>query len=178
MLLLSWVVVVLVSILVHELGHAVTGQAFGERVRIVLHAFGGLTFRSGKFTSATEDIVVSLAGSVTQILLLGLPALLILRADAIQSPTWYTIVSDVAWVSLGWGIINLLPILPLDGGNIALVVLRRVKGIDGERIARALSVGAALGLAIWSYHNLGPLAALWALFFGVLNAVALAKGAR
>lgn len=177
-LLLWWVAVVLVSVLVHELGHAVTGQAFGEHVRIVLHAFGGLTFRSGKFTSAVEDITVSLAGSVTQILLLGLPAHFLLQSGGIQSFTWYVILYDVRWVSLGWAILNLLPILPLDGGNIALTVLRHVRRIDAERVTRSISVGAALGLSIWAYHRLGIMGAVWGLFFGVLNAVALAKSAR
>lgn len=177
-LLVGWVAVLLVSILVHELGHALTGRAFKERVSIVLHAFGGLTFRSGKFMSATEDIVVSLAGSVTQILVLGLPALLLLRSGAIHSSTPYVIVSDLKWVSLGWAIVNLLPILPLDGGNIAMTVLRRAGRIDAERIMRCVSVGAALGLSIWAYHRLGVLSAVWGLYFGVLNAVALAKMGR
>jgi len=175
LLLLAWVVVVLVSILVHELGHALVGRAFGEQVSIVLHGMGGLTFRTGRYASANEDIVVSLAGSLTQIVFLGLPAMFLVRSEVISSFTWYVFFSDLAWVSLGWGIINLLPILPLDGGNITITVLRRMNGIDADRIARLLSVGAALGLAIWAYHSLGFLAALWALFFAVWNAAALTR---
>lgn len=174
-LLLGWVAVVFVSILVHELGHAFVGRAFGEQVSIVLHATGGLTFRGGKYTGAGEDIAVSLAGSLTQIVVLGVPALWLLRSDAIDSYTWYVIVHDLAWVSLGWAIINLLPILPLDGGNIALTILRRVKGFEAKRIARLISVGAALGLAIWSYHRLGLFVSLFALFFAVSNAAALTR---
>jgi Zn-dependent protease len=144
-------------------------------VRIVLHAMGGLTFRTGKFAKATEDVVVSLAGSVTQIVVLGLPALLLVRSGGIDSFTWHVILSDVAWVSFGWAIFNLLPILPLDGGNIAVTLLRRVNGIDAVRLVRQLSVGTALGVSVWAYHSIGLLGSLWPLFFGVLNAVALAK---
>ena len=43
-LILMWVAVVLVSVLVHELGHAVALKAFGQSSVIVLHGFGGLTF--------------------------------------------------------------------------------------------------------------------------------------
>lgn len=118
---------------------------------------------------------MSLAGSITQIVVLGLPALFLLRTDAIDSFTMHTIVSFVAWVSFGWAIINLLPLLPFDGGNIAVTLLRRVNGIDAVRVARLISVGVALGVAVWAYHEISPLTSLWVLFFGVLNAVALTK---
>jgi stage IV sporulation protein FB len=142
------VIVVFVSILLHELGHAFTGRAFGGQVRILLHGMGGLTYRTGKVFTDAEDIVVSLAGSITQIVVLGLPALFLLRTDAIDSFTLRAIVADVAWVSFGWAIINLLPLLPFDGGNIAVTLLRRMNGIDAIRIVRFLSIGVALGVAV------------------------------
>jgi membrane-associated protease RseP (regulator of RpoE activity) len=86
-----------------------------------------------------------------------------------------TIVLNLAWVSFGWAIINLLPLLPFDGGNIAVTILRRVNGIDAVRVVRLISVGVALCVAIWAYHAVGPLTSLWVLFFGALNAVALAR---
>lgn len=175
LLLLAWVVVVFVSILIHELGHAFAGRAYGGQVRILLHGMGGLTYRTGRYLTDVEDIVVSLAGSITQIVVLGLPALFLLRTDAINSFTLHAIVSDVAWVSFGWAIINLLPLLPFDGGNIAVTLLRRVNGIDAVRVVRVISVGVALGVALWAYHAVGPLTSLWMLFFAVLNAVALTK---
>jgi stage IV sporulation protein FB len=175
LLLLGWVIVVFVSILVHELGHALAARAYGEQVRILLHGMGGLTYRTGRNLGATQDIVVSLAGSITQIALLGLPALFLLRTDAIDSFTLRTIVLYIAWVSFGWAIINLLPLLPFDGGNIAVTILRRVNGIDAVRVVRLISVGVAVGVAVWAYHAVGPLTSLWVLFFGALNVVALAR---
>lgn len=177
-LLVAWVLVVFVSILVHELGHALVARAYGDQVRILLHGMGGLTFRAGRYPSDREDIVVSLAGSLTQIVVLGLPAFFLLRSGSIESPTLYTILWDVKWVSLGWAIINLMPLLPLDGGNITVTLLRRVRGIDALRVTRQISVGVALALAVWAYHEIGALTSLWILFFGVLNAVALTKNGR
>jgi membrane-associated protease RseP (regulator of RpoE activity) len=116
-----------------------------------------------------------LAGSLTQIVLLGLPAFFLLRSDAITSFTMYRLVYDVAWVSLGWGIMNLLPILPLDGGRVTVVLLHRLNVEDAERLARLISVGAALGLAIWAWHAVGFLMALWAMFFAVSNAAAVTR---
>jgi Zn-dependent protease len=152
----------------------VVAQWFGNRPKIVLHAFGGLTF-PGQIRNARQDIAVSVAGSLTQILLLGLPAFLLLREGAITSYNTYVIVHDIQWVSLGWAIINLLPLFPLDGGNVALTLLRRSRRLEAERLARQISVGTALGLAIWMYQSIGMLSAVWVLYFGVLNAVALAK---
>lgn len=173
-LLVAWICVLFVSILVHELGHAVVARWFGSQPKIVLHAFGGLTF-PGQIRTARQDIAVSVAGSLTQILLLGLPAFLLLHGGSITSYNTYVIVHDVEWVSLGWAIINLLPLLPLDGGHVSLTLLQRSRRLDAERLARQISVGVALGLAIWMYHSVGLLGALWVLFFGVLNAVELAR---
>jgi stage IV sporulation protein FB len=179
MLLLGWTVAVFISVLVHELGHAVVGRLYGSPTSIVLHGMGGLTFRNGgRYPSVREDILVSLAGSVTQIVLLGIPAYLITHDNPMlffTSYGWYVFFWDLMWVSLGWGIINLLPILPLDGGNIAITLLRRTRIDEPDRVVRFLSVGAALGLATWMYNRVGWLGALWALFFAVWNAVPLAK---
>jgi stage IV sporulation protein FB len=177
-LLLTWVGVAFGSILLHELGHAIVGRAFGSPTSIVLYAFGGLTFHNGgKWLTARQDVLVSLAGSLSQIVLLGIPAYLITHDSLLiyTSYGWYVFFWDLMWVSLGWGIINLLPILPLDGGNIAVTLLRRTRLDDPVRLARQLSVGAALGLAVWGYHTTGWLGALWALGFAVWNASALTK---
>ena len=179
MLLLGWTVAVFISVLVHELGHAVVGRLYGSPTSIVLHAMGGLTFRNGgRYPSFREDILISLAGSLTQIILLGIPAYVIMHNNPLLSFTsygWYVFLWDLMWVSLGWGIINLLPILPLDGGNIAITLLRRTRIDEPNRVARLLSVGTALGLAIWMYSEVGWFGALWALFFAVWNAVPLTK---
>ena len=178
-LLLTWLGVAFGSVLVHELGHAIVGRAFGSPTSIVLYAFGGLTFHNGgKWLTARQDVLISLAGSLSQIVLLGIPAYMITHSNPLlffTSYGWYRFFWDLMWVSLGWGIINLLPILPLDGGNIAVTLLRRTRVEDPLRLARQLSVGAALGLAVWAYHTTGWFGALWALMFAVWNAAALTK---
>jgi hypothetical protein len=71
-LIIMWVVVVLASVLVHELGHAVALKAFGQSSAIVLHGFGGLTFSQRKLDRA-RSIAVTLAGPFTALALLGIP---------------------------------------------------------------------------------------------------------
>lgn len=179
MFLLGWIVAVFISIMVHELGHAVVGRLYGGSTSIVLHGMGGLTFRNGgRYSSARQDILISLAGSATEIILLGIPAYLFTHNNPMLYFTsfgWYLFFWDLMWVSLGWGIINLLPILPLDGGNIAITLLARTRTDDPETAARVLSIGTALALAIWMSNHVGWMGALWALFFAVWNAAALTK---
>ncbi|MBI5544732.1 MAG: M50 family metallopeptidase, partial [Deltaproteobacteria bacterium] len=59
--ILLWVGVVLVSVLVHELGHALVALVFGVRSHISLHTFGGLTFPARRM-SRPREIAMSLAG--------------------------------------------------------------------------------------------------------------------
>ena len=72
--LLIWVPVVTVSVLVHELGHAVAFRAFGMQPNILLQGMGGLTSATGSMPPSRE-LVVSLAGPLTGLVLIGLPAL-------------------------------------------------------------------------------------------------------
>ncbi|MGH3665425.1 MAG: M50 family metallopeptidase, partial [Egibacteraceae bacterium] len=65
-LLAVWVVVVFVSILVHEMGHAGAYRAFGLRPQVTLYAMGGVTTTTvGRGFGAGRQLVVSLAGPVT-----------------------------------------------------------------------------------------------------------------
>ncbi|MBX9581317.1 MAG: hypothetical protein K2X87_13490, partial [Gemmataceae bacterium] len=60
--LLVWVVVVFVSILVHELGHAFAFRAFGTDAAVVLYGFGGLAVPWGGVAGRWRRVAVSLAG--------------------------------------------------------------------------------------------------------------------
>ncbi|HEV2952405.1 MAG TPA: site-2 protease family protein, partial [Actinomycetota bacterium] len=136
-LLLAWIGVVFVSILIHELGHAVALRAFGDTPRITLHAFGGAT-QPTKALPPGKDVIATMAGPLTGLLLLGLPAYAI-RASAgppdIDSLTWWIVLSDLVWVNVGWSVLNLLPVLPLDGGLIVRQLLTRMLGRRGDRAA-------------------------------------------
>jgi Zn-dependent protease len=173
--LLIWVAVVFVSILVHELGHALTFRAFGQHARIRLYAFGGLTYGDGGPLSSMKHILVSAAGSTAGIVLLGIPSYLLVRADVLSSTTWRLALGDLAWVSLGWGLLNLLPLLPLDGGNIAATILTVLAAERGNRLARFVSLGTAGAAAAWAFLAHLPFLALYALIFAGINMQQLAR---
>ena len=158
-LLVAWVAIVLVSILVHELGHAVALRAFHQRPRVVLHAFGGLTYGSGAYRTRAQSIIVSAAGPFTAFLALGVPAYLLHDGDwARQTYERFVIVHDVMWVNIAWSIVNLLPIPALDGGRLLFVLIsvvtrRRIRP-EVEGMAHALGMAALLTLIfVVSWHD-------------------------
>jgi len=162
----SWVVVVLVSVLLHELGHAVAFRFYGQRPRIVLQGMGGLTSGSGPLTEG-RDIVVSLAGPLTGLLLLGVPALLI--GDSGGNSTWDIVRRLVVFVNIAWSIVNLLPVLPLDGGQVAASVLRRFMGEKGQLLAYKVSIAVAGAAALFAYQQQYVFGAFFAVFFIAQN---------
>lgn len=168
-LIASFAGIAFVSILFHELAHAFAFRAFGRSPSIVLHAFGGLTGAPGAPLSRARDIAVSAAGPLSQIILLGIPALMLRLpiARSFRSINWYIALTDAAWINIGWGILNLMPVLPLDGGRIAAGLLGGAR--HGMRIAHALGVVVATAGAVWGLANQRIFLALFGGMFAAIN---------
>jgi hypothetical protein len=138
----EWIAVVFVAILVHELGHAMAFRRLGQEPSVMLTGMGGLTYGSAPFTSRSADIITSLAGPVAGIVFLGIPAWLIDQQLDFGDPRLLrVVVYDMFWVSFIWSFVNLLPVLPLDGGHVS-------QALFGRTAARKISIVAAL-LAVW-----------------------------
>jgi stage IV sporulation protein FB len=188
--LLIWFVALFVSILVHELGHALMIRRFGREAHIVLYAMGGLAIEGrpqGSFgspwsfdsytgyqpgpRSPQEQILISAAGPGIQFLLLGLIVAVIFATGGRVEPTVIesmpVLVPQLgggvgnnpnlfllAWMMLQinffWPIINLLPVFPLDGGQIALQVLSQHDPWAGAQRALWLSVIAGGAMAVFA----------------------------
>jgi Zn-dependent protease len=168
-LLVAWVVIVTVSVLLHELGHAAAFRRYGQDPQILLQGMGGLTSGSGEPLSPRRDIVVSLAGPLAGLILLGLPALAIARSSENLSTTWETVLSDLVFVNLAWSVVNLLPILPLDGGRVSAALWSLRTGGAGERPAHILSAVVAGGAAVFALSGGYLFGALFAGFFCAYN---------
>ncbi|MEY5020317.1 MAG: hypothetical protein RLZ22_1405, partial [Verrucomicrobiota bacterium] len=111
-----------ISILIHELGHALTARKFGAYSSIVLQAFGGIAQHSGVRLSRPQSFAVTAAGPLLQIVLglavwYSLPQLTELKPHALYF--FHTLMS----ISFIWAALNLLPILPLDGGQMLHAIL-------------------------------------------------------
>ncbi len=146
-LILLWVAVVLLSVLVHELGHAYAGRAFGMYPTILLYSMGGLTsWRTDRSLSPGQSIVVSLAGPGAGLLLGSLVWGLSSAGVVELTGLGQIAIEDLLWVNVAWSIINLLPLLPLDGGNVMRTIVHVVRRRRDDRLPRQISMAVG-GLA-------------------------------
>lgn len=146
---LIWVAVIFISILIHELGHAFTMRRFGESPRVVLYMMGGLAVSDGGSIFASqksgqrstmEQILISAAGPgagfVFAILVaaviyglqgriifyqtdFGLPGFFAFFPEGNVNEFLWNALNSLLYVNIFWGLMNLLPVYPLDGGQIA-----------------------------------------------------------
>ncbi len=116
--------VAFVSVLVHELGHALMARAFGLRPQITLHMMGGVTlFGPGPNLTRGRDIAISAAGPLAGLLLGGLALVALQKAPAQSAGLAWVAVSVAAQINLYWSLFNLVPVVPFDGGRILLAAL-------------------------------------------------------
>lgn len=149
--ILLWVVVVFVSILIHELGHALTALFFGQSAQVTFMALGGLTSRKGPPLNPLKEFLIVLNGPIAGFLLYfackwalettGLPP---------SSPMGYMLLIG-SYVNLIWTILNLFPVLPLDGGRLLMIICEKVWGIRGGRFAYGVSLVAATVFALFFF---------------------------
>ncbi|MFO0843119.1 MAG: hypothetical protein U0797_12115 [Gemmataceae bacterium] len=122
-----WVLACFVSILLHEFGHIWMGQVFGSH-GIVLHSMGlRLAVGSNRLSRGWQRVLVSAAGPGIELLLW---AALFGLLYAGYRPEPGTPLSLLVWIlltiNLYYGaLLNLLPIWPLDGGQITPRGLQR-----------------------------------------------------
>jgi stage IV sporulation protein FB len=168
-LMLIWVLCAFVSILVHELGHALTAQHFGWHPHVVLYAFGGYaSFQPTWGHSTARSILVAFAGPWAGFMLyavvIGIQKLLVHQGVHLS-----VLALNAFWamkmINLWWGLVNLLPVYPLDGGQICRAALSHWRPYNGVDISLKLSLITAIGVALLAYHFHQINAAL---LFGVL----------
>jgi stage IV sporulation protein FB len=159
----SWAIAVFVSILWHELGHAVLQRKFGQQTEIELNGFGGLAKGSGSLLSRTRSIIVSAGGPVAGLALggaiYGLSKLLIANGLLPQSTFLAIFIHDMLWINIGWSLINLAPVLPLDGGRI----LESINGPQKMRETLKVCIGAGIAMIfIGMYFSLAYMPMIFA----------------
>lgn len=132
-----------ISVLVHELGHALTARKFGAYSEIVLQAFGGYAAYSGVRLTRPQSFAVTAAGPAIQILL-GLAVYLMLPHLPKISPDAAYFIKTLIEISIFWALLNLLPILPLDGGR----MLDAILGPQRIKITLWVTIVVALSLAL------------------------------
>lgn len=201
---LLWVVAVFISILVHEMGHALVIQWYGWSPSVVLYSFGGLAIhnpyvqanygpgrsRRGKFT----QIIISLAGPGAGFLLAallvatmwgtGLAQFEVAKFPETNIPSGLDLIPgqrladmpyvthflrQMLYVNIFWGLVNLLPIWPLDGGKISRELFEMSDGGMAIRNSLILSIAAAIGVAILGFQYERQFIAIFFAFMAIQN---------
>lgn len=203
--LLTWMICVFVSILVHEFGHALTMKSYGDRPHMLLYHFGGLTYptrretpgRSFLITAAgpgiqfalyvvltlvclaasTPDVGSVLSSSVFWTSPIRATVSILLQSGQIEFGTpAFAAVYSLLEINLIWPLFNLLPVLPLDGGRLVESGL----AFFGVRASRlwALRTSVAVGAPV----TLGFLALAYygwgTIFLGVMFALLTVENYR
>ena len=153
-----------VSVLIHEMGHALTIKKFKLPTNVVLTFMGGYaTYPPGVLTR-TRSFLVTLAGPGVQfafgIGVMYLRAYLPVQGMQVDSFFYYLVI-----ISLVWAIFNCLPIYPMDGGQMLAAILgpRRATALHTTGIVTAAAVG------IWAIQLNQPFIAIFMGLFAYQN---------
>lgn len=134
-----WSIVILISVLIHEYGHALTALLFGQEAEISLVGLGGVTKREGPKLARWKEFMIVLDGPLAG-LMLSLIAYQLLGLMGTHKPMLSYGLEVAVNVNLFWTILNLLPVLPLDGGHLMRILLEGILGVRGLKLAFLISV--------------------------------------
>ena len=178
--LVLWIGAAFISILIHELGHALVYRFFWQATQVVLYHFGGLTVptlwgrRGARLPQ--QQFLVSAAGPFAQLIFVTL-LIAVLKIGGyavpfpiqsiglqlglydgyrIDSPLLFALVSFLLQVNIFWPLLNLMPVPPLDGGQMVREGLLTIGVPDATRIANILGTGAG-GVLAWLAYSRGEL---------------------
>jgi Zn-dependent protease/CBS domain-containing protein len=196
------------SVLVHELGHAVTAMRFGMPVkRITLQLLGGVTEMGGQARTPRREFAIAAAGPVLSIGL-GIGAWAAIHAlggdpggltggsaaadpnDSVNLRIALELLDALMYANIVVGIFNLLPGLPLDGGVMLRSTLWAVTGRNNTATIAAGWVGRGLAVLVffvpliidsWGDRKAQPFSVVWgALLAGFIwvGATAAMRGAQ
>lgn len=177
--LLIWIGVFFASILIHEMGHALLARAHGWQPWITLYGFGGLAAYRPTYHSHAAQLMISFAGPgagflFAALILLAVKAaghgiywtwphtLLPFQIDPFENPNLNLLIGQLLYVNIFWGLLNLLPIWPLDGGRISGELFTMANPREGLKMSLVVSIFVAAGAGVLAYTRLqAPLLALF-----------------
>ena len=143
----AFVILLYLSVLVHELAHSVVARGYGLPVRrILLYPLGGLSEIEQEPQTPGREFLVSAAGPALSLALAAVGyGLMRVFPTGISG----TLVSQLRWANLVVGVFNLLPGLPLDGGRMLRAGIWKVTGRPGTSTIAAAWAGRVIAVALF-----------------------------
>ena len=168
------------SVLIHELAHALMARARGIEVEgITLYLFGGATEADASSRTAVDELVIAIVGPLTS---LGLAGLFAIAAWSLDADAAAGLIGYLAVINVILAVFNMTPGLPLDGGRVFRAIVWWITG-DFRRATRwAATAGVMIGytmiglglLSVWQ----GSLGGLWLAAIGWMIAQAALATSR
>ncbi|SMO44090.1 site-2 protease family protein [Ruegeria faecimaris] len=141
---LAFVAILLISILLHEFGHALGCLVQGVPVnRVVLYGGGGFC-EHRRSTSAYEDELIVAMGPIVNLTLWAVCSLL---EPFSNSPEIGWVLMVTAELNLWLALFNMLPLMPLDGGRLLFALLTRI--MSANSAARVSGFIGLVGVLLW-----------------------------
>jgi Zn-dependent protease len=132
-----------ISVLAHELSHAVLARRFGLRVRdITLFIFGGAATLEGEASRPRDEALIAAAGPLTS---LAIGAALIALDAAAGQEQLVAILGWLGFINISLGLFNLIPGFPMDGGRILRAIIWKIRGDRNAATRSAAGVGRLFG---------------------------------
>jgi Zn-dependent protease/CBS domain-containing protein len=158
------------SILLHELGHAIQARRDGMEIEgITLWLFGGVAQFKGTFPSAGAEFRIAIAGPLVS---LALGIFFVAVAVALSGPEEVDAVAAwLGYINLSLLAFNLLPALPLDGGRVLRSALWQLRGDFGWATRVAATIGRGFGYVfiaggVAMFFWMNAVGGLWLAFIG------------
>jgi len=144
----------LLSLLIHEGGHAGAVLWFGGNARIRLHAFGGETANDLKL-SAPRQFLLTAAGPLAGFAAMGvsyaLMRRLIMTGHLVAAPMDF--LGAMIRINFFWSAVNLLPVIPMDGGRLLAIILMPRFGVRGLKFVYGVGVVLGGALALYGFAS-------------------------
>lgn len=131
-----------ISVLIHEMGHALTIKRFKQPTQVVLTFMGGYATYPPGILTRKRSFLVTLAGPALQ-LVFGIGIIFLSEYLPSQGKQVDIFFANLIWISIIWAVFNCLPIYPMDGGQMLSAVLgpRRAKVVHMTGIVTAAIIG-------------------------------------
>lgn len=160
-----YIIIIVISLLVHEYGHGLVALHFGASPRIELHAFGGTAFHNSNLTKK-QDFFITLGGPLFESFLIFIPYYF-LKFHVFHNYNINYFLYLTLRINLFWSLVNLIPIYPLDGGKLFRYFLSTKFGNRGDKASIIISIFCAvLGAAYFlvnKYFMFGSIFVLYGL---------------
>jgi len=166
-------VIIIFSILIHELSHSLMALRYGLKIsEIELNLFGGVSKMEEEPKTPKSEFKISIVGPLSSFILGAL--LLIFLYLPIPLPVWVLVILFYSGITnIGLGIFNLLPAFPMDGGRVLRSFLwsRKKDLLSATKVASKVGIFFSYSLVVLGFIQwifLGDFGGIWLIFMGFI----------